>query len=155
MISFHVFIPQRRVRFGDQLQVQFWQMIYFAHNLCLRIHRRCELDFFHKLFHISRFRQADQTIFLHPQHGNSTGHILEFAIRLQPLEPATYFSGELCPGEFRIVRYERSDFFKFFERKIPSTVSDHDVSGGLVSINRRSSLISQGRKGDRSSGALP
>jgi hypothetical protein len=67
------------------------------------------------------------------------------------LEPATYFSGKLCPGEFRIVRYESSDFFKFFERKIPSTVPGHDVSGGLASTNRRSSLISQGRKDDRSS----
>ena len=92
---------------------------------------------------------------MHAQHGNTARHVLEFAVRFEPLKHPANFFGKSHPVERGIVFYEGSNLFKFFEREVPSTVSDHDVSNGLESLCRRSSSISQGRNPDKSSGAWP
>jgi len=61
-------------------------------------------------------------------------HILEFIIRLEPLKNPAHFFGKPCSVELGIVFYEESNLFKFFGSEFPSTITGHDIFGGLESF---------------------
>ena len=92
---------------------------------------------------------------MHPQHGNTARHILESAVRFEPLKHSANLPGKFCSMKFRIVAYERSDFFNLLSCKITSAVSLHDVLKGLLNLWRRFSSICHGRNDDKSSGVRP
>jgi len=63
--------------------------------------------------------------------------------------------GETCSIELGVVSYKGCDLIKFIAGEITATIPAHDESSGLASCCFRSSSIFQGKKVDKSSGALP
>ena len=95
MMTFDVGVPQQGVALFDHdfdrepIQIHRWHQPGLKHGL-LDLRMR---SISHRLS-LSRWRQCDQTISLHPQQRHAATHIFEVAVASAPVQPLTDLPGK-------------------------------------------------------------